>query len=260
MCMLRKYSIVIVGMLVGSGVFLLWSKQVLTPSIDETQPVPFVIEPLFLKSETATVKEMKVSEPSLPIRVSIDEVPFTTQAPFGEWGDPLFQNGCEEASLIMAAHWISDTLLTQEKARQEIITLSRFEEKKWGHAVDTSIRDTEKLFREYYHIASSEVIADGTITDIQHIIANGKIVIVPADGRKLQNPHFTHPGPVTHMLLIIGYDTEKKEFITNDPGTRYGQGYRYDEHILYNAIRDYPTGDHLPIRGMEKTMLVVGKL
>jgi hypothetical protein len=49
----------------------------------------------------------------------------------------------------------------------------------------------------------------------------------------------------------------KKEFITNDPGTKRGFHYRYNEKVLYNAIRNYPTGNHLPIKGEQKTGIAI---
>jgi hypothetical protein len=59
------------------------------------------------------------------------------------------------------------------------------------------------------------------------------------------------------MLVIRGYDPATKEFITNDPGTRKGEGYRYPEQIIYAAWRDYPSGDHEPILNINKNMIVV---
>jgi hypothetical protein len=44
------------------------------------------------------------------------------------------------------------------------------------------------------------------------------------------------------MLLVIGYDPLTRKFITNDPGTRKGAGYRYDESVLFDAIWEYPSG------------------
>lgn len=61
------------------------------------------------------------------------------------------------------------------------------------------------------------------------------------------------------MVLIKGYDPATKQFITNDAGTQNGENYRYNETVFFNAIRDYPTGHHVPIVGVEKTMLVVRK-
>lgn len=189
----------------------------------------------------------------------IENVPFTVQAPFGEWNISTFQNGCEEAAVVMAAYFVSGKTLTQEVAKKEILALAKFEDKKHGQSIDTSAADTSKLFEEYYGIATSEVRTDITLTDIQEVLAMGAIVIVPADGRALHNPNYKQPGPTTHMLVVIGYDAKKKEFITNDSGTKNGRGYRYDEDVLYEAIRDYPTGDHLPIIGMHKDMIVVRK-
>ena len=61
------------------------------------------------------------------------------------------------------------------------------------------------------------------------------------------------------MIIIRGYDPLTKEFITNDPGTRKGELYRYDATVLYEAIRDYPTGYHEIIPHIEKNMIVVSK-
>ena len=88
-------------------------------------------------------------------------------------------------------------------------------------------------------------------------LARGNLVLVPANGIKLNNPNFTPPGPDRHMLVIKGYDLDSGEFITNDPGTRKGEGYRYKEEIIMGAITDYPTGDHLQMTGEEEKAMIV---
>lgn len=206
------------------------------------------------------VVETEITQDKAPESSLIAGVPFTVQAPFGEWADPVFQNGCEEASLVMAAYWLSGKPLTKEIAKREIAALAGFEDAWLGHSIDTSAEDTLKLFQEYYDITVGAVENDITLMDIRDTLASGALVIIPADGRKLQNPHFKQPGPTRHMLVITGYDAETKEFITNDPGTKHGKGYRYPEKILFDAILDYPTGDHLPLRSMKKVMITVQKL
>lgn len=226
------------------------------------------IQPTVVSEEKAGIEQEQPAQdttpaigqgPTLGGSSLIENVPFTVQAPFGEWNIATFQNGCEEAALTMAAYWVSGKPLTKEIAKKEILVLASFENKKHGQSVDTSAKDTEKLFKEYYNITTTEVHTDIVMTDIEETLASGAIVIVPADGRKLQNPNYKQPGPTTHMLVVIGYDAKKKEFITNDSGTRKGKGYRYKENILYEAIRDYPTGDHLSINGIKKNMIVVRK-
>ncbi|MFZ2187159.1 MAG: C39 family peptidase [Candidatus Moraniibacteriota bacterium] len=213
---------------------------------------------LVIPAESIQGGETAVREKA-PESSFIADVPFTVQAPFGEWDDPIFQNGCEEAALVMAAHWLTGQPLTQDIAKKEIRAIAQFEQKTLGQSIDASVADTEKIFRGYYGATTSEVRADITLDDMRETLATGALVIVPADGRKLQNPNYKQPGPTTHMLVVIGYDAEKKEFITNDSGTRKGQGYRYPESILFTAIRDYPTGDHLLIRGTQKDMIIVRK-
>lgn len=245
-----------------------WRTRVSLLSFEKNAAVKTAI-PLSQKTETPSAAVSKVEgnksvkpkiEPKkAPQSILIENVPFTVQAPFGEWNNPIFQDGCEEAALAMAAYWLSGKSFSPDIAKQEIIALARFEEKKFGQAVDTSAVDTEAVLREYYGVTTTEIRADIKVADIQETLATGAVVLLPTDGRKLQNPNFHQPGPTTHMVVVIGYDAEKKEFITHDPGTRNGQNYRYKEDVLYGAIRDYPTGDHLPIVGVHKDMLVVRK-
>jgi hypothetical protein len=114
------------------------------------------------------------------------------------------------------------------------------------------------MLDQYYGVMG-EIQTDISIADIQEALANHRIVIVPTDGRKLKNPNFKQPGPTHHMVVIIGYDQQTKELITNDPGTRKGEGYRYPEMVLYSAILDYATGNHVPVTSTAKVMLTVGK-
>ena len=78
---------------------------------------------------------------------------------------------------------------------------------------------------------------------IKKEIASGRPVIVPAAGRILPNPNFTPPGPKYHMLVIKGYNST--QFITNDQGTRKGDGFVYTYNSLLNALHDWDPGDIL---------------
>lgn len=266
--MKKRFLYIILGLIAAmSAVAWFWSNispVVQNQDVIQTEDVVSreaekVAEPEKKATEDKPI-ELQAVAAKIPKSSLIEDVPFTVQAPFGEWDDPIFQNGCEEAALVMASHWLSGKPLSPEIAKQEIAPLSEYEKKQLGHSVDTSAEDTLKLFRDYYGIASGEVHTGIVLADIRESLASGSIVIVPADGRKLQNQHFTQPGPPRHMLVIIGYDAAKKQFITNDPGTKHGKGYRYPENILYDAILDYPTGDHLPVRSARKVMIAIGRL
>lgn len=198
--------------------------------------------------------------PQTPSKLVIQTVPFVAQAPFGNWADPRQQDGCEEASVLMAAHWLKGTkTLSQQQSLNELLQLSAFGEQNYGTYHDTSIRDTARFFEDYYNHDAVEILSDADIDTILDNLQAGHLVIAPTNGRLLQNPNFTAPGPEYHMLVIIGFDSVKKEFITNDPGTRQGTSYRYPYQRLYEAIADYDTGQHIPRSGIEKTILVVQK-
>lgn len=184
-------------------------------------------------------------------------VPFICQAPFGQWDEPVFQNACEEASILMAMRWVENKSLTKEEATKEIIAISDFELKNYGHFIDHSAADTGQLIKDYFEYENVEVQFNISAEDIKSELVQGNLVIAPVNGQKIGNPFYTPPGPLRHMVVIIGYNFQTKEFITNDAGTRRGQNYRYPENVLEQALQDYLTGDHEPISQIKKAMIVV---
>jgi hypothetical protein len=201
-------------------------------------------------------KNIVNAEPELPKRTLL-EVPFSPQAPFANWDDERQQDGCEEASLLMAARWAKGDTLALDEAEQEIFKMADYQNEKFGTFHDTSAADTKALAEEYFDLSNIDLHYDIGTEDIKKALAEGKLVLVPANGQKLNNKFFQQPGPERHFLVIRGYD--EKYFITNDPGTKHGEGFKYAHSTLLNAIRDYPTGYKLPITTERKAMLVVGK-
>lgn len=189
----------------------------------------------------------------LPRKVLIT-VPFSPQAPFANWDSPIRQEGCEEMSLIMVRHFLQQIPLARADADRELIAIAAWEEERFGYALDTSLEEVAQIAREYYGFRT-RIVYDPTVEDIKREVAAGNPVIVPAYGRGLQNKYFTPPGPWYHMLVIIGYDED--EFITNDPGTKRGEGYEYSYDILMKAIHNW-TGVKEDIVHGPKAMLVMG--
>lgn len=185
-------------------------------------------------------------------------VPFTSQAPKGEWSDPVYQDGCEEASALMAIYWAQGKDFRNLDVSQEILKMSNFEENLFGEFRDVSIEDTHEMIKKYFSYDNIELKEIKTVADIISSLEKG-VLIAPANGKKLGNVNFTPPGPINHMLVITGYNPNNKTFITNDPGTRNGKDYVYNENILLNAIRNYPTGYHEPNPDEERTVIIVKK-
>lgn len=193
--------------------------------------------------------------------VLVSGVPFAAQAPFGEWSDPRQQDACEEASAMLAMHWVNGKPLTLEQAKVEVLAVSQYQSERYGFYQDTSATDTvARIFNGYYGYYNVRAEKNIGTDDILRELRKGNLVIVPANGRRLGNVYYTPPGPLTHMLPIIGYDEATDEFITNDVGTRQGKGYRYSPAVLANALQDYPTG---PAHGVQiagdTAMIVVEK-
>ncbi|MDD2565860.1 MAG: C39 family peptidase [Candidatus Gracilibacteria bacterium] len=206
------------------------------------------------------IKEIQVPEKA----ITISNVPFTSQSPFGNWKNIIYEEGCEEASITMAVYWARGIELTPEKADSEIKNISNFEAKIYGHFLDTSVEDTANIIKEYFSFNQYRIIENITKADIIKSISNGNLLLIPAYGRDLKNIFYTPPGPIAHMLVVVGYDPLTKEFITNDPGTKNGKDFRYNEDIFYNAIWAYPTnsGDLSPpdsTTNRIKTMIEVYK-
>ncbi len=190
----------------------------------------------------------------------VESVPFTTQAPFGNWQDQRQQDGCEEASALMAVKWAKNESLSQQKSLDEILAASDYLLEKYGEYRDVSSEDTVNwILKDYFSYDKAAVKYNIEIKDIIYELGQGNLLIAPMNGQIMHNPYFTSPGPPRHMIVIRGYNEEKDVFITHDPGTRYGENYEYDSQILFGAIRDYPTGYHELIEKIEKNVIVVWK-
>lgn len=222
----------------------------ITPTISLT-PVPTPISKNLLNSTLTLTPPQNIKY----------NVPFTTQAPFANWDDPFQQDGCEEASALMAVYWAKGEMIASpEVARDIILDAAEWQLQNYPTGRDTSAKDTtDRIIKQYFDWPKARV---ETLTNLEQIILtlqNGSLVITPMNGQKLGNPYYSGEGPERHMLVIIGYSTKTEEFITNDPGTRQGKDFRYQQDIFWEAIRDYPTGNHEPITTQDKMMIVVSK-
>lgn len=185
-------------------------------------------------------------------------VAFTSQAPDADWGSSVFQDGCEEASALMAVSWALDDLSQMQNPKNTIVKISAWESERFGEFRDISVEDTTTMIKEYFSYDKIEIHDLKNVEELIALLQEG-VVIMPANGQLLGNVYFTPPGPINHMLLVTGYNQEEGIFTTNDPGTKRGKGYRYKKNVLFNSIRDYPTGYHLPNQDPSKKVILVKK-
>lgn len=211
-------------------------------------------EELIIISQEERIQDYGKKEESvnIPDKFFI-EVPFTSQAPFKNW-DEYHEEACEEAALLMMKYFSDNEKLSPEIAEKEIQAMINFQLKKYGDYRDSDASQIVKLAKDFYAMENLEVVYDFQKEDLKKRLAKGKPIIVPAAGRLLHNPNFTYPGPLYHNLILTGYEGE--EIIANDPGTRKGKNYRYNEDILYGAIHDFP-GKKEEIENGRKAMIIM---
>ena len=159
--------------------------------------------------------------------------------------------------MIMVSRFYNHQNLTPHLMEQEILNLVKWQADN-GYQVDLAAREVGEILKDYFKL-EAEIIKTVTVEEIKAQLNQGNLIIVPAAGRELGNPYFRQPGPIYHMLVIRGYDNDQQEFITNDPGTQYGKSYTYVYNTLYNAMVNYPSGDHLDQTGRPKALIAVEK-
>ena len=207
-------------------------------------------------SSSATPAPASSSKPATPPQaVSKDEVnwdvPFTPQAPFAQW-DAVHKEACEETSALMVLKYFAgEDIASPEAADAEIVRLVEAS----GAPVDETAAEVADLLRSENPSLDVSLLSNPTEAQLKAVLAEGKLVIVPAAGRRLGNPFFQSPGPPYHMLVLRGY-TKDGHVITNDPGTRRGENFAYKWDVLINAIHDWNGGD---VENGAKVVVVIGE-
>lgn len=253
--MKHKVLFVLLGLIAVIGPLVIGGWFILRASTGPLNDAELYAERRLKDTETDSFGEIQRSNSAF--FSDIINVPFTPQAPLGDWKNVVFQQGCEEASVLMAMLWVEGKQMGSEEAAKAILAISRFEQASYGEFRDASARDTAKFMRDYFEYEKGEVKYNIGAEDIKRELGNGNLVIAPVNGQKMGNPFYTPPGPVQHMVVIRGYDAKTKEFITNDPGTKRGEGFRYPESVLTEALGDYETGYKEQILEIRKAMIIV---
>ncbi|MFA6522726.1 MAG: C39 family peptidase, partial [Patescibacteria group bacterium] len=179
-------------------------------------------------------------------------VPFTSQAPTGNWDMP-YQESCEEVASYMVAMYYAGVPAGQiesEVANTAILAMVADETAYLGFYLDTTAQETARWIEHYFDLKTT-IIENPTVDQLKAEIAAGHPVLVPTAGRELGNPFYSGDGPVYHFLVLKGY--MDGSFITNDSGTRHGESYVYSEQTIMDAMGDWNDGD--PANGAKRVII-----
>lgn len=256
----RKYflTLLFTEVIVVTSFFYGTSLFIKSISIEEEN---VVLEDIIWEEKRESMQEETLEEGPSPTQempapkiLKNQDVPFVVQAPGGFWENPRYQDGCEEASLLMAFSWVQGKEIKNPALTLDEISYAM--EERLGTFYDTSIEDTFLFAHEYLDGEGTSLKKDVVKNDLIEELLRGNIVGITVNGQRLNNPYFTPPGPLYHMIILRGYDPETKEFIANDPGTKRGEEFRYQEDLLFSALQNYTTGKKGTIFPEEKHMIV----
>jgi hypothetical protein len=247
---MKKYILVII-IIIGSGLW--YQYEVYHPKLIKVdlpaakQHQEFVEQSLnedLLVEEQVTEELPELEEEAEVIKIEEEvasinlALPFTRQAPTGNWDQP-YQDACEEASLLMVDYYYQSKEMPSPAEVENILTsMVAWQEANWGGHFNLPMArlvDYIDIFYDY----RVEMVSDVTINQLEDFLDQGLPIIIPADGRKLDNPFFNGEGPEYHMLVIKGY--VDNNFITNDPGTKRGENFIYSYENMMESIFDWET-------------------
>ena len=219
------------------------------PSYDVVFPLPDTVSnSSSIESKASSSNEQQATSNPSSVLIS---VPFQSQAPFKNW-DPLHEEACEEASLILVARYLNGQSISEQEMEEEIQALVAWEHEH-GYGEDVTAGQILEIAKEYYGL-NGRLIDNVSAATLKAELIAGNPVIIPAAGRMLGNPYYSGLGPPYHMIVVTGFGV--RNFITQDVGTRRGERYPYNEDVLIDAIHDW-TGDKETIETGAKRMVVL---
>ncbi|HZQ49878.1 MAG TPA: C39 family peptidase [Candidatus Dormibacteraeota bacterium] len=221
---------------------------------DSPQPLPGVTNVAAQPLDPEPSPGPAPSPKPLPARLVL-QVPYTTQAPLGNWA--AHQESCEAATLTMVlAYWNHDPEIVISP-RAADASINRID------AMKTQLDLTNTLLGQLArdHFGLGYEIIPNTPANIRAQIAAGRPIIAEVRTHGLGNgnypgyfSHYEEKGwSVPHFIVIIGYDSTG--VFLNDAGISKGRGYHISFAQLTHAIDDLDV--HHPNLNEGQVLLVV---
>jgi len=214
-------------------------------SVPLVQPIPKVAHVISAPPTATPTPEPSASAPTVPApipdSVFIKGVPYTVQAPTGNW-DAAHEEYCEAAAVLMVGRFYRGDKYPSDRippadADAAMAQIVQYERQTWPGVLDLSLDKVGQDGKQFYNLQPT--LSPATLDNIKQALANGNPVIIPVmthggpGGTKI-SPYYS-AGNVYHVIVLIGYDT--KQLYTNDAGIAQGQNYPYTWDVLSVAMQ-----------------------
>ena len=236
----RLLLVIIFG---GSAIVFVLNQLWRGPEGVETQARVFAPR---ITDEESVTNTNQTEQPLLPAeegefgQIHLLDVPYTVQAPYAKW-DVYDEEACEEAALLMAHEYLEGNqylngIIPQADAQTELRRMINYQVDRLNYEVTTDLfpDQLKASIESYWPGYTAKFFSNISAEQIKKEIAKGNPVVVPATAKILGNPWYHYQD--YHMLVVIGYEDD--QFITNDPGTKRGEDWSYDQELLIKAIKD----------------------
>ena len=167
--------------------------------------------------------------------------PYTSEIPTGTWAPP-WNNACEEATIVMVNdYYFGYETLPKKIAADNMNPLFKIENKIFGGNANTDASQTAQLINDYTD--STAVIKENpTIDEIKNELRQNRPVITFHYAKNIVNVnyHWRAGGSYYHVMTLVGFDDNTKEFFVHDSGDPVtGAFHRYGYDVIMNSLHDY---------------------
>lgn len=191
---------------------------------------PIAVEPAPIKTPPPTSQVVNLAVPQI------------WEIPDGVWVKP-WNGACEESSITMVDAFYNHTytgIIPTSTAKKLMAPLFPIEDKMFGSNSDTDAARTAKLINTSLSYTAA-IKQNPTLAQIKQELQNGYPVISMHYGYDLDNPRhrFRQGGSSYHVMVITGYDDNKKIFYVNDPELPDGLDFSYKYDTILTTLHDF---------------------
>lgn len=169
------------------------------------------------------------------------DVAYASEAPEGKWIQP-WANACEEATILMVDMYYKGAKdISIPDAKSYLQFLFDREDEMFGTNRNADASQIYIVIDKYADF-NGRVVDNPSIEDLKNEIRGGHPIISLHYGFDLKNPNIEFSPTLSsyHTIVIVGFDDDRRVFITHDPGDDVDGAYHeYSYETVMSSMHDY---------------------